>query len=200
MPELIERGHIFIAQPPLYKTTRGKSERYIKNEHEFEDFLVSEGVENAVLTLHTGAQVSGPDLALLVEHARAAVSALEGFPQNYPRFVLEQAAIAGALNPDILSDAEKANAAAAYIARRLDVLSTSWSAAGMASRRPMAASNSGATCAACAKPSRSMATSSPAPTRAGSTAWPPSCRSLTSSRPPSNARTSVARFMRRPNF
>jgi DNA gyrase subunit B len=123
MPELIERGHIFIAQPPLYKATRGKSERYIKNQDEYDAYLLSEGAEGAVLTLHTGAQVAGAELAELIEHARQAVSALAGFPLNYPRFVLEQAAIAGAMNPDILSDPDKAKGAAEYIARRLDVLS-----------------------------------------------------------------------------
>ncbi|HEY1707845.1 MAG TPA: DNA topoisomerase (ATP-hydrolyzing) subunit B [Rhizomicrobium sp.] len=123
MPELIERGHIYIAQPPLYKVTRGKSERYIKDQREFDGYLISEGSEGSVLTLHTGAQVAGAGLTALTDHARQAVSALAGFPLNYPRFVLEQAAIAGALNPDILSDADKAKTAAEYIARRLDTLS-----------------------------------------------------------------------------
>jgi len=123
MPELIERGHIFIAQPPLYKATRGKSERYLKDESELEEHLIEDGTAGASFTLHTGEVVNGADLAALVEKARAAVAALHGFPHHYPRFVLEQAAIAGALNPDILNDAAKATEAAAYIARRLDMLS-----------------------------------------------------------------------------
>ncbi len=122
MPELIERGHIYIAQPPLYKATRGKSERYLKDERELQDYLISEGSAGAVFTLHTGEEVSGADLDALIEKARIAKAALEGFPRHYPRFVLEQAAIAGALNPDILSDKAKANAAATYIASRLDLL------------------------------------------------------------------------------
>ena len=123
MPELIERGHIFIAQPPLYKAARGKSERYLKDERELQDHLIAEGAQGASFTLHTGEVVSGADLSALLEKARAAVSALEGFPRHYPRFVLEQAAIAGALNPEILNDATKAGGAASYIARRLDLLS-----------------------------------------------------------------------------
>jgi len=123
MPELIERGHLFIAQPPLYKAARGKSERYLKDESEFQDYLVSEGSAGASFTLHTGEAVSGADFDGLVEKARAATAALDGFPPQYPRFVLEQAAIAGALNPDILGDGEKAAAAAGYIATRLDQLS-----------------------------------------------------------------------------
>jgi DNA gyrase subunit B len=123
MPEIIERGHLFIAQPPLYKAARGKSERYLKDESEFQDYLVSEGSNGASLTLHTGEVVSGADFDAIVEKARTAVSALHGFPPQYPHFVLEQAAIAGALNPDVLSDREKAAGAATYIAQRLDHLS-----------------------------------------------------------------------------
>jgi DNA gyrase subunit B len=123
MPALIERGHLFIAQPPLYKATRGKSERYLKDEREFQDYLVSEGSAGAVFTLHSGEEVSGADLDALIEKARAAKAALDGFPPHYPRFLLEQAAISGALNPDILDDKAKATEAAAYIARRLDTLS-----------------------------------------------------------------------------
>ncbi len=123
MPALIERGHLFIAQPPLYKAARGKSERYLKDEHELQDHLIAEGTEGAALALHTGEVVTGADLAALVEKARAAVAALEGFPRHYPRFVLEQSAIAGALNPEILNDTTKASGAASYIARRLDLLS-----------------------------------------------------------------------------
>ena len=123
MPEIIERGHLYIAQPPLYKAARGKSERYLKDETEFQNYLVSEGSQGASLTLHTGETVSGADFDAIVEKARTAVSALNGFPPHYPHFVLEQAAIAGALNPDVLNDKDKAAAAATYIAQRLDHLS-----------------------------------------------------------------------------
>ncbi|HEY7978342.1 MAG TPA: DNA topoisomerase (ATP-hydrolyzing) subunit B [Rhizomicrobium sp.] len=123
MPEIIERGHLYIAQPPLYKAARGKSERYLKDETEFQNYLVSEGSQGASLTLHSGETVSGADFDAIVEKARTAVSALNGFPPHYPHFVLEQAAIAGALNPDVLNDKDKAAAAATYIAQRLDHLS-----------------------------------------------------------------------------
>ena len=123
MPELIERGHIFIAQPPLYKAARGKSERYLKDEEELQNHLIAEGSSGTSMTLHTGETISGADLDTLVAHARTAAAALANFPRHYPRFVLEQAAISGALNPEILNDAEKAKAAAIYIAARLDTLS-----------------------------------------------------------------------------
>jgi DNA gyrase subunit B len=123
MKELIERGHLFIAQPPLYKAARGKSERYLKDERELETHLIDEGSKDTVLTLHTGENIAGSDLLHLIERALAVRAALDGFPRHYPRFVLEQTAIAGALNPEILSDKEKAREAASYIARRLDQLS-----------------------------------------------------------------------------
>ena len=123
MPELIERGHLFIAQPPLYKAARGKSERYLKDERELENYLIEEGIKDSGLTLSGGERIAGADLAHLLERARAARAALDGFPRHYPRFVLEQAAIAGALNPEVLSDSVKAEEAARYIALRLDSMS-----------------------------------------------------------------------------
>ena len=123
MPELIDRGHVFIAQPPLYKAARGKSEQYLKNEDSLKDYLIAEGTNGAALTLHTGETVAGADLTALVALARQAVAAVGGFPRHYPRFLLEQAAISGAINPEILSDAVKAAEAARYIALRLDTLS-----------------------------------------------------------------------------
>ncbi|HEY5046798.1 MAG TPA: DNA topoisomerase (ATP-hydrolyzing) subunit B [Rhizomicrobium sp.] len=123
MPELIERGHIYIAQPPLYKATRGKSERYLKDERDLAEYLIGEGAAGATFTLHTGEALAGADLDALIAKARAAVAALDGFPRHYPRFVLEQAAIAGALNPEVLGDTARATEAANYIARRLDQLS-----------------------------------------------------------------------------
>jgi DNA gyrase subunit B len=123
MPELIERGHLFIAQPPLYKATRGKSGRYLKDERELEDHLIAEGLKDCVLTHGSGERSTGADLEHLVERARVARAALDGFPRHYPRFLLEQAAIAGALNPELLSDRTRADQAAGYIAHRLDLLS-----------------------------------------------------------------------------
>jgi DNA gyrase subunit B len=123
MPELIERGHIYIAQPPLYKATRGKSERYLKDERALEDYLTGEGTAGASLTLHNGEVATGADLTAIVDKARATVAALAGFPQHYPRFVLEQAAIAGAMNPDTLLDRSRAEEVATTIAARLDQLS-----------------------------------------------------------------------------
>ena len=123
MPEVIERGHLYIAQPPLYKVRRGSSETYLKNESALEDYLVETGLEDMVLTLHDGMQRSREDLREIVEKARGIRKILKGLPPKYPHFVVEQAAIAGALTPKALEEPEHAKEAAAYVARRLDLLS-----------------------------------------------------------------------------
>ncbi len=123
MPEVIERGHLYIAQPPLYKVRRGSSETYLKNESALEDYLVETGLEDMVLTLHDGMQRSREDLREIVEKARGIRKILKGLPPKCPHFVVEQAAIAGALTPKALEEPEHAKEAAAYVARRLDLLS-----------------------------------------------------------------------------
>ena len=123
MKSLIEQGHLFIAQPPLYKVARGKSERYLKDEKGLEEYLVGEGLEDAILITGDSARRGGGDLREIVETARKIGSILKGLHSRYPRFIVEQAAIAGVLNPKVLKDAKQAQAAAAYIAKRLDALS-----------------------------------------------------------------------------
>ncbi|WP_319774833.1 DNA topoisomerase (ATP-hydrolyzing) subunit B [Breoghania sp.] len=122
MPDLVERGHIYIAQPPLYKVKRGNSEQYLKDEAALVDFLINSGLEDTSLTLHSGEVRLGADLREVVETARAITNVLDGLHARYDRNAVEQAAIAGALSPVILDDQEKAREAAAYIARRLDIL------------------------------------------------------------------------------
>ncbi len=123
MRDLIDRGHLFIAQPPLYKVARGKSEQYLKDERALEDYLIASGLEEAVLRLHSGEHRAGEDLRQLVEQARVIRNVLNGLHSRYNRQVVEQAAIAGVLTPDIFGDRQKAVEAAKYIARRLDALS-----------------------------------------------------------------------------
>ncbi len=123
MSDLVERGHLFIAQPPLYKVSRGKSEQYLKDERALEEFLILGGLEEAVLALATGEERAGPDLRAIVDEAQQIRHVLDGLHSRYDRGVVEQAAIAGALNPALLSNDERGREAAAYIARRLDILS-----------------------------------------------------------------------------
>ncbi|RJL10277.1 DNA topoisomerase (ATP-hydrolyzing) subunit B [Paracoccus siganidrum] len=120
MPELIEAGHLYIAQPPLYKVGRGRSEVYLKNEAALEDYLVQQGVEGATLRLGSGEEILGNDLARVVEEARIARRILRAYPTHYPPHITEQVAIAGALLPGRI-DAD-AQAAADAVALRLDLV------------------------------------------------------------------------------
>jgi DNA gyrase subunit B len=123
MPALIERGFLYIAQPPLYRAKRGSSEVYLKDDRALENYLIDVGIADAVLTLHGGAQRSGQDLRTLVEQARSVKSMLGPLARRVGSLpVVEQSAIAGALSPDILADEKQANQVGAYIAKRLNTL------------------------------------------------------------------------------
>ncbi|WP_374368851.1 DNA topoisomerase (ATP-hydrolyzing) subunit B [Dongia sp.] len=120
MPQLIEKGYLYIAQPPLYRAAKGKSERYLKDDRAREDYLTSLGVEGAVLTLGSGAQLIGADLRRVVDLAANAKHLMEPLIRKVGSAnVVEQAAIIGALNP---TDAAKPDIAAT-VAARLDALS-----------------------------------------------------------------------------
>src|SRR6202046_1358643 len=122
MRELIDRGHLYIAQPPLYKVARGKSEQSLKDERALENYLIDTGLDDCVFKLATGEARSSRDLRALVEDARVIRGTLHNLHGRYNRKVVEQAAIAGVLSPKITADVATANAAADYIARRLDAL------------------------------------------------------------------------------
>ena len=120
MPELIEGGYLYIAQPPLYKVSRGKSEVYLKDQGALEDYLVEQGIEGTVLRLGHGAEMAGLDLARVVSEARQLKQVLDAFPTHYPRHILEQAAIAGAFVPGVV-DADL-QGTADKVAARLDMI------------------------------------------------------------------------------
>ncbi|CUX29965.1 MULTISPECIES: DNA topoisomerase (ATP-hydrolyzing) subunit B [Agrobacterium] len=122
MPELIERGHLYIAQPPLYKVTRGKSVQYLKDEKALEEYLISMGIEEASLTLGTGEVRVGADLREVILDAVRMRSLIDGLHSRYSRSIVEQAAIAGALNPELSADAARAAETVAEVARRLDMI------------------------------------------------------------------------------
>ena len=124
MPELIEGGYLYIAQPPLYKVARGKSEVYLKDQAALEDYLVEMGIEGAVLRLQTGEEIAGADLARVVEAARAFRKALDSFPTHYPRPILEQAALAGAFDAG-RADADL-QAVADAVAARLNLVAVEY--------------------------------------------------------------------------
>jgi DNA gyrase subunit B len=120
MPALIDGGYLYIAQPPLYKVARGKSEVYLKDQAALEDYLIEMGTEGAVLRLTDGQEVAGNDLARIIDGARQFRRVLDAFPTHYPRTILEQAALAGAFDPG-QADADL-QAVADTVARRLNLI------------------------------------------------------------------------------
>ena len=120
MPELVEKGHVYIAQPPLYKVQKGKSHQYLKDQRALEDYLIDTGLNDAVLVSGGGAERAGRDLRDILDSARAITGAITALHSRYNRGVVEQAAIGGLFDSGIIQSAEKANAAAARIAGRLD--------------------------------------------------------------------------------
>ncbi|AKS44573.1 DNA gyrase subunit B [Octadecabacter temperatus] len=124
MPELIERGNLYIAQPPLYKVSRGKSEVYLKDQAAMDDYLTEQGVEGAMLRQGNGEEIIGADLRRVVDEAGRLKRVLDAFPTHYPRHILEQAAIAGAF----VSGAVEADlqGVADRVAARLDLIANEW--------------------------------------------------------------------------
>jgi len=124
MPQLIEGGYLYIAQPPLYKVARGKSEVYLKDQAALDDYLIEMGTEGAVLRLTDGQEIAGNDLARVIEGARAFRRVLDAFPTHYPRGILEQAALSGAFDPG-RADSDL-QAVADVVARRLNLIAAEY--------------------------------------------------------------------------
>ena len=124
MPELIEGGYLYIAQPPLYKVARGKSEVYLKDQSEMEDYLVGQGIDGAMLRQGNGEEINGADLRRIVDEARQLKRVLDAFPTHYPRHILEQAAIAGAFVPGAVD--QDLQGTADRVAKRLDLIAEEW--------------------------------------------------------------------------
>lgn len=123
MPELIERGHLYIAQPPLYKVARGKSSQYLKDEKALEDYLVDVGLEDTKLEMTNGEVRVGSDIKSIVDMALQMRALLSGLHSRYSHSVVEQAVIGGAMDSSVLNDLGKAEAAANKTAERLDMIS-----------------------------------------------------------------------------
>lgn len=116
MPEVIEKGYLYIAQPPLYKVMRGKSERYLKDDDELNVYLIDEGTTGETLILEDGTQIAGEDLRERVRQAAAFKQALWRLSLRAPGEIVEQAAMAGALAPGAGEDE------AAETAKRLNLI------------------------------------------------------------------------------
>jgi DNA gyrase subunit B len=123
MRELIDRGHVYIAQPPLYKVKRGSSEQYLKDERALEDYLTEGGTDDARFTTQDGAVHVGADLLDIAHQARDIVHQIATFNTRYSRTMLEQAAIVGALDPDAVADPARIGEIAQRMANRMDRVS-----------------------------------------------------------------------------
>lgn len=124
MPALIEGGYLYIAQPPLFKVMRGKSEVYLKDQAALDDYLIEQGTDGAALKLGSGEEIIGADLVRVVDEARQMRRILDAFPTHYPRHILEQAAIAGAFVAGS-ADADLQGMADA-VAQRLDLIAVEY--------------------------------------------------------------------------
>ena len=122
MPELVEKGHLYIAQPPLYKVAKGKSETYLKDERALEDYLIEQGLEGVSVTLGSGEQRGGNDIKDVVEQARAIVKVIDDLHSRYSRVVVEQGAIGGAFDAAAQADPRLAAETAERIAARLNLM------------------------------------------------------------------------------
>jgi len=126
MPELIERGHLLIAQPPLYKVSRGRSEVYLKDDAALDDYLEEAGLEGVILDTPDGAR-TGNDLKALVDHARRMRTLMHYAPRKYDPALIEALAINGGLKPNL--DKEGRSKAIARVGEWLGASDTeaSWS-------------------------------------------------------------------------
>ncbi|WP_423606936.1 DNA topoisomerase (ATP-hydrolyzing) subunit B [Sphingomonas sp. MS122] len=118
MPEIIEAGHLFIAQPPLYKATKGRSEVYLKDDAALDDYLVEAGVGGNRLETNEGPRF-GEDLAKLVEHARRMKTLMRYVPRRYDPSIIEALALGGALDPE--ASREQRGERLAAVTKRLDL-------------------------------------------------------------------------------
>ena len=110
MPEIIERGYLYIAQPPLYKVTRGRSERYVKDDAELEAYLIGEGTSGETLILGDGTQIGGEDLRDRVRQAANFRASLKRLAQRAPADLIEHAALAGAMSANAAPETATATA------------------------------------------------------------------------------------------
>lgn len=122
MPEIIEKGYVYIAQPPLYKAKRGNSILYLKDDKEMEDYLIRGGCDDAALVFANGEQIAGEDLVTLVEKTRKAKLMIAALSAKIPEKIVEQIAISGLFDAEVINNKEKVEAEIKVLEQRLNSL------------------------------------------------------------------------------
>lgn len=120
MPEIIEKGYVYIAQPPLYKAKRGNSVLYLKDDREMEDYLIRGGCEDAVLQTENGEQIAGQDLVAMVENTRKARNLIAALNKKAPERIVEQMAIDGLFDRNVIDNLDVLKVKAEQVAVKLD--------------------------------------------------------------------------------
>lgn len=151
MPELIERGYVYIAQPPLYKAKRGNSIIYLKDDREMEDYLINGGCDDAYLEKVDGERILGQDLVAYVESTKKARNLVSMLSTKAPEHIVEQMAISGLFDKEILADTNRLKPALDNLTARLDNLEAEYDRGWKADILETAASLSIAHCAAFGK-------------------------------------------------
>ncbi len=121
MRSLIEGGHLYVAQPPLYKVAKGRTEVYLKDAAALDEYLINAGIGDAVLESAQG-QRAGADLLALVNHGRRVKALLDYVSPRYHRMLVEELALAGGFDPAVLTSPDKQAALAEQVATRLRML------------------------------------------------------------------------------
>ena len=122
MPEVVERGHLYIAQPPLYKVGRGKSEVYLKDDKALDEYLLTMGTSDVVILDANGAQHAGAEIEHLAAEARAIKAVMNNVPQRYNANMIETMGLLGGFDEALLEDHTGRQAMADRIAERLNTL------------------------------------------------------------------------------
>ncbi len=124
MQELVKAGFLYIAQPPLYKVSKGKSEVYLKDDLALQNYLIDMGLEDSTLNIDGGTILAGSDMQRVVSLAKKIKKILENFPSTIPSFIFEQVAMAGGLSIEFL-EKDTINTEN-NISKRLDYISSEY--------------------------------------------------------------------------
>ena len=120
MEDIVKGGHLYIAQPPLFKIKKGSSEVYLKDEDELDSFLIRQLVADAVLNINGGEARTSTDLSDLILSARTQNNSIKTLARRTNKDLIECIAICGALSKDLLYDEEKAKVVVNFIAQTLN--------------------------------------------------------------------------------